>query len=241
MAINAAEIEKALLDLSNANLAQAKDGERAKRFFKTGVDEYAEGETFLGIQMPVLRKLAKQFNSISLSETQKLLRSNYHEERMLALLILTEIYIAGDDKKQERVYQFYLKNTRYINNWDLVDVSAYKILGEYLLNHSRDVLLELAKSSDWWERRIAMVSTYQLIRQNQYKDTLKLAKLLLKDPEDLVQKAVGWMLREVGNRDRLTEQHFLDKYYKSMPRTMLRYAIEKFPQPQRKAYLHGTR
>jgi len=241
MAIKATEIEKALIDMTNADLASAKHAERAKRFFKTGAGEYAEGEVFLGIQMPVLRKLARKYKEISLTEAQKLLRSGYHEQRMLSLLMLVEKFTDGDEKHRERVYQLYLKNTRYINNWDLVDASAYKILGEYLLDRDRDVLVELAKSPLWWERRIAMVATYQLIRDKQYNDTFKLAKILLKDSEDLVQKAVGWMLREVGNRDRAEEERFLDKHYRTMPRTMLRYAIEKFPQAKRKSYLLGTR
>jgi len=241
MAIKAADIKNITGSLGNPGLGNAKDAERAKRFFKTGKGEYAEDKVFLGIRMPVLRQLAKEYRAISLSEIQKLIRSGFHEERLLALLILVEKFNAGDKQQRQGVYAFYLRNTRYVNDWDLVDASAYKIVGEYLLLNKRDVLVELANSKRWWERRIAIVASYQLIRQREFQDTLKVAKILLHDSEDLVQKAVGWMLREVGNRERKVEQQFLDQHYKSMPRTMLRYAIEKFPQAQRQAYLSGSR
>jgi 3-methyladenine DNA glycosylase AlkD len=167
------------------------------------------------------------------------LRAGYHEERLCALLIMVLKYQRGSDEEREAIFQDYLSNTRYINNWDLVDSSAYHIVGQHLEDRDRRVLYELVRSESLWERRIAIISTLYLIKKQQYEDALKLSQQLLDDAHDLIHKAVGWMLREVGNRDISVEQAFLKEHYHRMPRTMLRYAIEKFPENQRKAYLNG--
>ena len=162
-----------------------------------------------------------------------------HEERLVALFILIHKFQAGDDKQKEKIFKLYLKNTKYINNWDLIDLSANKIAGEYLINKPKKILYKLAKSKSLWERRIAIMSTFQFIKNNQFEETLKISNLLLKDEHDLIHKAVGWMLREVGKRSLAIEESFLRKLYKRMPRTMLRYAIERFPEKKRQAYLKG--
>jgi len=209
-------------------------------FFKTGPGEYGEGDLFLGIKVPEVRKIAKEYYSkINLKETKQLLHSSYHEERLLALLILVLKFENSDEKKKKSIYGLYLKQTKYINNWDLVDLSAYHIVGAYLSDKSKAPLRKLARSKMLWERRIAIISTFCFIRNKKFRDTLEISKMLLKDKEDLIHKAVGWMLREVGNRDMFVEEKFLKKYYKDMPRTMLRYAIEKFPEKKRQAYLKG--
>ncbi len=212
---------------------------RSMRFFKTGKGEYGEGDKFLGIRMPVLRKQIRDYRDTPLAEIQKLLQTGYHEERLFALLLLVNQFSRADDTQQTHIYELYLNNTKYINNWDLVDSSAHQIVGGYLNDGQRSVLPTLAHSTDLWERRIAIIATYHFIKQNQFKDTLKIGRQLLTDKEDLIHKAVGWMLREVGNRDRDVETKFLASRYKKMPRTMLRYAIEKFPQRMRKQYLNG--
>ncbi len=206
-------------------------------FFKTGIGEYAERDIFLGVAVPVLRKLAKQFKTIELKSAVELLRSSIHEERMLALLILILKYRASDLQGKEKVYRIYLKNTRYINNWDLVDVTAKHIIGDFLRDKDKGVLYELARSAWLWDRRIAILSTFHFIENHQFDDTIRIAGLLLPDRHDLIHKAVGWMLREVGKRNLEAEEKFLRKNYKIMPRTMLRYAIEKFPESKRKLYL----
>jgi 3-methyladenine DNA glycosylase AlkD len=209
------------------------------RFFKCGKGEYGEGDFFLGVMVPDQRKVAKRFSDIDFGEIQKLLKNKHHEVRLSALLILMEKYECGENKKE--IYKFYLKNTRHINNWDLVDLSAPKIVGEFLLDKKRErgILYKFSRSKNIWERRIAMLATYAFIRKNQFKDTLKIAEILLNDKHDLIHKAVGWMLREVGNRDREAEENFLRVFRKTMPRTMLRYAIEKFPEKKREYYLHN--
>lgn len=190
--------------------------------------------------MPVLRQRANEFKDLSRSETSNLLKSKFHEARITALLIMVLQFQHGDEKVQARIVQLYLNNTLYVNGWDLVDCSAHLILGPWLMRRDKGILSTLARSESLWERRIAIMSTFHFIRQQHFSPTLKIARLLLKDNEDLIHKAVGWMLREVGNRDRNTEEDFLRKYYRNMPRTMLRYAIEKFPQTRRKQYLNGT-
>ncbi|MES9970787.1 MAG: DNA alkylation repair protein [Candidatus Thiodiazotropha sp.] len=212
----------------------------SQRFFKTGQGEYGEGDLFLGIRVPVLRQQAKQHRHITIEQLLLSLRSVYHEERLCALLIMVLKYQAGNDLQREAIVEHYLSNTQYINNWDLVDSSAYHILGPHLENRDRGLLHGLARSGSLWERRMAIIATLYFIKKHQYKDTLKISYELLGDPHDLIHKAVGWMLREVGNRDLEVEQAFLNVHYKKMPRTMLRYAIEKFPDKQRKAYLQGT-
>lgn len=227
-------ITKRLKKLGNQEQAAV-----SQRFFKTGPGEYGEGDIFLGIRVPVLRKLAKTYHPISLKEAEKLLRTPIHEARLLALLLLVIAYAKGDEPTKKSVYQLYLKNTGYINNWDLVDTSAEHIVGAYLMERSKAPLFRLAKSHSLWERRIAVLSTFHFIKRHAFGDTLKIAEMLLADKEDLIHKAVGWMLREVGNRDLKTEETFLKKHYHNMPRTMLRYAIEKFPEPKRQQYLKG--
>ncbi|MES9828981.1 MAG: DNA alkylation repair protein [Candidatus Thiodiazotropha sp.] len=213
--------------------------EHSQRFFKTGKGEYGEGDRFLGIRVPVLRQHARRHRNMPIKQLLQLLRSGYHEERLCALLILVLKYQRGTDEERETIFQHYLNNTRYINNWDLVDSSAYHIVGVHLENRDRRILHNLARSENLWERRIAIISTLHFIKKQQYEDTLRISLQLLDDTHDLIHKAVGWMLREVGNRDLSIERKFLHEHYQSMPRTMLRYAIEKFPQKQRKAYLNG--
>lgn len=209
------------------------------RFFKTGKGEYGEGDIFLGVRVPTIRSVAKKHKDAPVAEILGILKSEYHEERLLALIMLVNLFSKSDDVNKKTIYKAYLANTEFINGWDLVDSSAHQIVGGYLLNNSRGKLLSLAKSKSLWERRIAIISTYHFIKRDEYKDTLKLSKLLINDDEDLIHKAVGWMLREVGNRDRSIEEHFLLEHYQIMPRTMLRYAIEKFDPAVRKQYLKG--
>ena len=215
-----------------ANLEKAKI---LQRFFKTGPGEYGEGDVFLGIVVPEIRKLVKKYSNLKIKEIIKLLHSKIHEERLTALLIMVNKFQVEEDK--EKIYNLYLKNTKYINNWDLVDLSAGKIIGDYLLNKPKSILYKLAKSKSIWERRISIIATFNFIKNNKFTETLKISKILLNDEHDLIHKAVGWMLREIGKKDLKIEESFLRKYCKKMPRTMLRYAIEKFPEKKRKQYL----
>ncbi|MEK6937095.1 MAG: DNA alkylation repair protein [Nanoarchaeota archaeon] len=213
-------------------------------FFKTGKGQYGEGDSFLGISVPDQRKIAKKYLSLKLEDIQNLLEANIHEYRLTALLILVEKFKKSflknfSQEDSEEIISFYLKNTKKVNNWDLVDLTAPNILGAYLLNKNRDILYTLAKSDNLWEKRIAVISTFVFIKNNDFKDTLEISKILLKDKHDLIHKAVGWMLREVGKKSLKTETDFLSKNYKEMPRTTLRYAIEKFPEKQRKFYLNA--
>ena len=230
----AENIKKRLRKLGNKEHAAV-----SRRFFKTAPGEYGAGDIFLGIKVPVLRKLAKEYLDLPLKEIKTLLESQYHEERLLSLIIMAGQFSKGDQKKKKNIYKLYLQNTRYINNWDLVDVSADKIVGPILINTSRKPLYELARSKILWERRIAIMSTFHFIKNNDFQDTFKIAEMLLDDREDLIHKAVGWMLREIGKRRLSSEEAFLKKHHSRMPRTMLRYAIEKFPEPKRKRYLQG--
>lgn len=232
--MTAKEISQTLKALADPVIA-----EHSQRFFKTGKGEYGEGDQFLGIRVPVLRLQVKRFEATRLKEVTQLLASSFHEERLCALLLLVMKFRKGDEAEKTAIYQLYLKNTCYINNWDLVDSSAYQIVGAYLEDKDKQVLYKLAKSKHLWERRIAIIATFQLIRNNRFDDTLALAALLKNDAEDLIHKAVGWMLREIGKRDVAVEKAFLQKHYRNMPRTMLRYAIEKFPTTERKKYLSG--
>lgn len=209
------------------------------RYFKTGEGEYGHGDRFLGVRMPELRRRVAEFQGLSIPAIKRLLRSEFHEVRQFALLILVRQFERGDEQARQRIFDLYLANTRHINNWDLVDISAPYIVGPWLARRDKAVLYELATSSSLWERRIAMLATFYFIRNEKYRDTLRLAARLRDDPEDLIHKAVGWMLREVGNRDRAALEGFLGRHYRNMPRTMLRYAIEKFPQGRRRAYLQG--
>lgn len=226
-----------LLDLKNDlnNLGNSEKVKPLGRFFKTGKGEYGEGDKFLGVSVPDQRKIAKKYQDLGLNNIQKLLDSKFHEYRQVALIILTHKYKKAEDKKN--IADFYLKNTKNINNWDLVDISAPKILGDYLLDKDRSVLYKLAKSKNLWEKRIAILSTYAFIKNGQFDDALKIAEILLNDQHDLIHKAVGWMLREIGNKNQIVEERFLRKHYKNMPRTMLRSAIEKFDEKKRKFYM----
>ena len=208
-------------------------------FFKTGVGQYGAGDKFLGIVVPLQRQLVKKYyREINYPDITTLLHSPWHEKRLIALLMLVAKFKKADEHEQEKIYQIYLKNTKYINNWDLVDLSAPKIVGAYLEEKDKAILYKLAKSKNVWERRIAILSTFHFIYKGQPEETLKIAFLLKDDKHDLIHKAVGWMLREVGKRcGQDIEENFLKKYYKEMPRTMLRYAIEKFPEKKRKFYL----
>jgi 3-methyladenine DNA glycosylase AlkD len=232
--MTATEARKKLHALASPEVAAA-----SARFFKTGPGQYGEGDTFVGVRVPTLRKLARESRGLPLTEIEALLHSPIHEERLLALLVLVLSVGKCDDAHREAAYAFYLSNTRHVNNWDLVDTSAPAIVGGYLRDKPRKPLIRLAKSASLWERRIAIVATQHFIRLDQLDDTLTISRLLLGDKEDLIHKATGWMLREVGDRDESALEAFLDEHGAAMPRTMLRYAIEKFPPQKRLAYL-GT-
>ncbi len=207
------------------------------RFFKTAPGQYGAGDRFLGIRVPVLRKLAAKHQLLSIRELSALLGSPWHEERLLALLILVRQYSRAEPARREAIYRLYMRRTAQINNWDLVDCSAEHIVGAHLADGARTRLLPLAKSKVLWERRIAILATFHYIKHGEFDDTLRVARLLRNDPHDLIHKAVGWMLREVGKRNRAAEETFLRQHAKQMPRTMLRYAIERFPQSLRRRYL----
>ncbi|MGB4966148.1 MAG: DNA alkylation repair protein [Microgenomates group bacterium] len=207
------------------------------RFFKTAQGQYGFGDIFLGITVPQLRIIAKKYSLMPLSEIRSLLKNPIHECRLTALVILTKKFTQATENEKTSIYTFYLHNTSAINNWDLVDVSAGKIVGEYLLNKDTSILHKLAISKNLWERRIAIIATSTFIAHNQFDETIKIATLLLNDKHDLIHKAVGWMLREAGKRDQTVLISFLDKHSKAMPRTMLRYAIEKLDTPIRKQYM----
>jgi len=218
-------------------LADRKQAAILSRFFKTGPGAYGEGDVFLGIKVPEQRKAAGKYADLSLADTQKLLKSKIHEHRLVALLILVKKFKKGGEKLRAEIFKAYLKNTRYINNWDLVDLSAPNIVGRHLLDKSRQILYKLVRSKSLWGRRIAVLATFSFIRENDFRDSLRLSEILLKDEHDLIHKATGWMLREIGKRDQAVLERFLRKYYQVMPRTMLRYAIEKFDEKKRKFYL----
>ncbi len=228
-----------LVELRSALKTNA-DEERAKNlrwFFKTGPGDYGEGDIFIGIKVPLLRSIAKKHFDLTIDELQKLLSSEIHEERLAALMILVLRFPKSTEKEKKIIFNFYLKNTANINNWDLVDLSAPQIIGGYLIDKDKRILEKLASSKSLWEKRIAALATFQFIRANQFNTSLKIAGILLKDDHDLIHKAVGWMLREIGKRNLKIEEDFLKLYYREMPRTMLRYAIEKFPEAKRKSYL----
>lgn len=217
--------------------ADAKKAAVLQRFFKTGPGEYGEGDVFLGITVPKTRAIAKKHRDLGLHDIKKLLNSEIHEERLAALLILIEKYKEGDEKNKKIIYDFYVSMTHRINNWDLVDLSAHHIVGEYLRNRDKALLDRFATSRNVWERRIAMVATYAYIRENEFDAALRVAERLLRDEHDLIHKAVGWMLREIGKRDVSAEEAFLKKHYRNMKRTALRYAIERFSEKKKKFYM----
>ena len=229
-----------VLNQIKSDLSQLGNPEKAgilSRFFKTGKGQYGEGDIFLGVSVPEQRKVAKRYPDLPLDDLQELLSSEIHEHRLTALLILTSKYAKADNAGKGEIFSFYLKNTENVNNWDLVDLTAPKIVGDYLANRDKSILFKLAKSNDLWERRIAILSTLRFIRNNDFDDALGISELLLHDKHDLIHKAVGWMLREIGKRNQETEEQFLSKYHLQMPRTMLRYAIEKLDENKRKLYL----
>jgi 3-methyladenine DNA glycosylase AlkD len=210
------------------------------RFFKCGPGEYGEGDAFLGVAVPPLRALAKKYKAIDISEAVALLQSKWHEVRLLALMILVHKYEHGDEAEREAIYRAYLANTNRINNWDLVDCSAHKIVGAHLRERDISPLLALAESASLWERRIAIIATLDSIRRNQFADTFFIGAVLLGDRHDLIHKATGWMFREVGKRDQPALERFLRRYSRVMPRTTLRYAIERFPAELRAKYMGGS-
>jgi 3-methyladenine DNA glycosylase AlkD len=239
-----------LLEALKKDLHNAANPEKSKvyqRFFKTGKGEYGEGDTFLGITVPVQRSIAKRHQDISLKDLQELIKVNIHEYRFTALEILVMKYkrlsknkhLSEKQKEQghKKIFDFYIKNTKYINNWDLVDTSVEYIVGEYLETKDKSLLFALAQSKNIWERRMAIIATFNYIKKNIFSETLKIAEMLVHDEYDLIQKAVGWMLREVGKRSLQAEETFLKKFHKTMPRTMLRYAIERFPLEARLHYM----
>ncbi|MFA6025736.1 MAG: DNA alkylation repair protein [Ignavibacteriaceae bacterium] len=230
-----AELQKVIKQKANKQQAEI-----LQRFFKTGPGEYGEGDIFYGIKVPEQRTVAHQFQNLPLNDLQILLKSKVHEERLIALLILVLKFKYADEVVREKLFKFYLKNSERINNWDLVDLSADKIVGAFLIDKDKSLLLKMAASSNLWERRIAMISTFYFIKNGIFEITFKIAELLLHDKHDLIHKAVGWMLREIGKRDLEPEEEFLKLHYKQMPRTMLRYAIERFPEAKRQAYLKGN-
>lgn len=234
---NVSSIKKELMCAADDKKAQI-----LMRFFKTAEGEYGEGDIFIGVVVPVMRSVAKKyFNKCSLGEMEKLLQEDIHEFRITAIFLMTYLFERSkDDDVKESIINSYIRNIEYVNNWDLVDLSAYKLLGVFLENKDRSLLYEYAQSNELWKERISIIATLHFIRKKDYKDTLKLAKILLTHKHDLIHKAVGWMLREIGKRDLDQELSFLKEYYKVMPRTMLRYAIEKFDEPVRQKFLKGT-
>ena len=233
-----AELKKELASFGDPKKAKILQG-----FFKTGIGQYGEGDVFIGVTVPNTRAVARKHHELTLKETEELLQSKIHEERLAAILLLVyhfEIAVKEkNEKRQKEIFGFYLSKASKVNNWDLVDLSAPKICGAYLLNKDRKVLYKLAKSENLWKKRIAIVSTFSFIRENDFEDTFALTEILLRDEHDLMHKACGWMLREAGKRDQLELEKFLKKHYKKMPRTMLRYAIEKFDERKRKRYLNS--
>jgi len=233
---------KVTADQIRAELSLLVNPQKAKvykRFFKTGKGEYGEGDRFLGLTVPQQRAVAKKYQQIDLPQLEILLKSPLHEHRLTALLILTYKYPKADEEEKERIYHFYLNNKEQINNWDLVDLSVYKIVGDYLLSHpnKQAILEKLATSSSVWDRRIAIIATFAFIKKGKLNKTLEIAELLVRDSHDLIHKAVGWMLRELGKVNQAKEEAFLQKHYQTMSRTMLRYSIEKFNESKRRFYL----
>ena len=230
-----AEIQQELESLADPGHAAI-----LQRFFKTGPGEYGEGDRFLGLRVPVLRKVARKYRHLPLAAAVTLLQSAFHEDRLLALLILIQRYYPGDLGLRGEIHRLYLEHCGLVNNWDLVDASAPHLLGHYLRDRPKEPLTRLAASRVLWDRRMAIIATFDFIKQGDFEETLRIARLLLGDPEDLIHKAAGWMLREVGKREIAVAESFLQAHYCQMPRTMLRYAIERLPEARRQAYLKGT-
>jgi len=228
------EFRKKIKEIASPDIAKTM-----KWFFKTGKGEYGEGDVFVGLKVPTQRILAREFKDLSLNHLKVLLNSPVHEERLISLFILVHKYDKGNEEDKSDIFSFYIKNIKGVNNWDLVDLSAPKIVGNYLLDKDKSLLEKFAKSNNLWKRRIAILSTQEFIKNYKFDTTLKIARILINDEHDLIHKAVGWMLREIGKRDLKLEKKFLKLYYKKMPRTMLRHAIEKFPDAKRKKYLQN--
>ena len=236
MSMTAREVRKELRKLASPQKAAI-----LRRFFKTGPGEYGEGDVFLGIPVPALRRVAAVFREMRLGQVDRLLQSTVHEERFVALLLLLCRFRRGSAAERRHIYRLYFRRTPFINSWDLVDLSAGPVVGAYLENRSREPVFRLAESSDLWERRIAVMATFPYVRSGRFVETLRLARALLEDEEPLIHKAVGWMLREIGKRDTATLEKFLRQHAGRMPRTMLRYAIERYPPQKRRRFLRmGT-
>lgn len=225
------KLKKDLQSLANPEKAKILQG-----FFKTGKGEYGEGDVFLGVIVPEQRRIAKKYD-LELEEIQELLNSEIHEHRLVGLFILINSYKKADDNEGKKIFKFYLDNAKKINNWDLVDLSAPNIVGNWLLDKDKKIIYNLAKSDNLWEKRIAIISTFTFIKNNNFQETIKISEMLLKDKHDLIHKAVGWMLREIGKKDEQELLKFLNKHYKEMPRTMLRYSIEKLNEDERKKWM----
>ena len=232
--MKAETIKQQLIDLSNKDKAKTLSS-----FFQTKEGQYSHGDVFLGVTVPQIRNVVAPYKSLTLNEVSKLLQSELHECRFAALVILVNQFKKANDTERENIYNFYLSHTRYINNWDLVDVSCHKIVGPWLIDKDRTPLYDLAKSDWLWDQRIAIVSTYAFIRNNDFEDTLRLSEYFMNHPHHLINKACGWMLREVGKRDLATLRMFLNEYAPHMPRVMLRYSIEKLSEEERKTYLRA--
>lgn len=233
--LSSREVSRSLHSLASPEVAAS-----SARYFKTGPGEYGEGDRFVGVRVPVLRKLAREFRALPLHEIETLLHSGVHEERQLSLFILVLSVGRCDAAHREAAYDLYCRNLAYVNNWDLVDCSAPAVVGGHLRDRSRQPLKRLAQAEHLWSRRVAIVATQHFIRHDDFADTLAISRLLLSDSHDLIHKATGWMLREVGDRDRSLLTAFLNEHVRAMPRTMLRYAIEKLPEQLRKTYLART-
>ena len=234
-ALTQSDLQQELYTLSSASVA-----EQQQRYFKTGPGEYGEGDRFIGVRVPDLRRLARSYQTLALLECTKLLRSDIHEERLLALLILVLKFQKGDAATRTEIHKLYLSHAAFVNNWDLVDISAEHVVGAYLDPGDTELLEQLARSELLWDRRIAIMATFCWIKRGEFSGALRIADLIRFDSHDLIHKAVGWMIREVGKRDQETAETFLRPRYGELPRTMLRYAIEKFPPELRRAYLAGT-
>ncbi len=227
-----------MLNEIKKELESKADKEKAKiyqRFFKTGKGEYSEGDVFIGLTVPQQREIAKKYINLELNDVKVLLGNKIHEYRLTGFLILVYKF---EKENQKEIYNFYLENLQHANNWDLIDCIADKIVGKYLIDKDKKILYDFAKSDNLWKKRISIISTFEFIKNNKFGDTLKISEILLNDKHDLIHKAVGWMLREIGKRNLKTEEEFLKKHYKKMPRTMLRYAIERFDGDKRRFYLN---
>jgi 3-methyladenine DNA glycosylase AlkD len=230
-----AEVRRGVRRLENSRRADT-----LRRFFKTGPGEYGAGDRFLGLTVPEVRSLVRRYRGAPREVRKGLVASSFHEERLLGLLLLVDQYRQGGPEEREVLYREYVEAFPRINNWDLVDATAEHVVGAHLASLRASPLAAWAKSENLWIRRISILATFHLIRRGRFRETLRIARILLRDPHDLIHKAVGWMLREVGKRDVRAAEGFLRSHYRSMPRTMLRYAIERFPERKRLAYLRGT-